>query len=486
MGRAAPLLGLAVLTLLYGFRYWSFYARPGSNATYPLGWWGWFDQSKYIESARALAALDFSSAHHWYPLGYAILGAPFVWLSSLHPFVLVDLVCLLACYGGFLAFCRRIGVGSCWAVAIFLGSVAGNTMIFIQWVVPWTTTPTSALIWLLLACVAAHVQGVPRPRLIGVLAACIPLVRPTEAVLVVPCLLVAVTAMPRRMPRDVLLMATGGLGPLLLYGLLHWRIYGLSPSDYMRYSGDIGFTLYDFGWKAYVVFIDPRAWFLDGRGLLWIAPYFAVALAGVLVAFAHGRPVVLLACMLVIHSVLYVSYRDLLPTGLWRYYNIHYWKWAMPGAAALAFITLRDLVRWRRATAFPLAPAAVLLALPLLCVKAHPVAVGADVPAKMLAYDGPVPPYGETYFGAMTMHDARGPLRAFIDIRTIPVPSGVRVFATSRDFAADPAWDSLPAGWTSSPTPTRYAVRYHLGLPCWLPAAHCFKVENKTLPATPW
>jgi hypothetical protein len=403
MERCAPLAGIIALTLLYICRYLTFFARPGMNSNHPLGWWDWFDQGRYIDSARALAALDFESSHHWYPLGYAVLGAPFVWLSPAHPFFLIDLVCLAACYGGFVAFCYPVGVGSIWPVLIFIGSVASSKMIFTQWVVPWTTTPTSALIWLLLASVAAHMQGTRRPSTIGLLAACIPLIRPTESVLVAPCILAAATVNIRRLPTEIFLMALGGLVPVLTYGLLHWRIYGLSPSDYMLSSSVIGFTLYDLGWKAYVIFIDPRSWFLDGQGLLWRAPYFALALGGLVVAWVHGRAVALLAVLLILHSLLYLSYRDMLPTGLWRYYNVHYWKWAMPGAGLLAFILVRDLLHWRRAPAFPLAPTALLLSLPLLCLKAEPVVATAGEPAKMLLYDGSVPSFTGTYFGLLAV-----------------------------------------------------------------------------------
>jgi hypothetical protein len=129
---------------------------------------------------------------------------------------------------------------------------------------------------------------------------------------------------------------------------------------------------------------------------------------------------------------------------------------------------------------------ALSLTVPLLCLKAVPVQATGDAPAKMLAYDGPPLPFQQTYFGLLKMHDASGPLRTFLDIKAVPVPSGVRVFALSRDFAADPEWDTLPFGWPSSPAPTRWAVRYRFGRPCWLPRAHCFKIGNNALPETPW
>jgi hypothetical protein len=40
-------------------------ARPGASSRFPLGWWGWWDQSQYLLSARALAHFDFASDQHW-------------------------------------------------------------------------------------------------------------------------------------------------------------------------------------------------------------------------------------------------------------------------------------------------------------------------------------------------------------------------------------------------------------------------------------
>ena len=74
----------------------------------------------------------------------------------------------------------------------------------------------------------------------------------------------------------------------------------------------------------------------------------------------------MLAVTLVIHSVLYLSYVDLLPTGFWRYLNVHYWTWAFPGFALLAVLLLRDLLSARFRLPAAAALAAVIL---LLCVR---------------------------------------------------------------------------------------------------------------------
>ncbi len=503
--------GAVVLVAWYLWCYLGDRSLPGNEPRYPLGWWGWWDQGKYIESARALAAGALAPDRHWYPLGYSLMGAPFTRWSQGHAMLPVNLASLLLCCAGFLAFARRVGVGRGWAAALFLVGAAGNRMLFEGWVVPWNTTPAAALIWLLLATAAGHMQGARRPFLIGLLAAAIPLVRPTELALAVPCVLAAIASDLWRPPargqpagggrpedgklrsrwlrdgrvRDLGLLALGGLLAVVPYGLLHWRIYGLEPSPYMAMSTGVGFTLHGFGWKAYTVLSDPRAWFLDGRGLLWRAPYAALAVAGLAVAWAHGRAAVLLAALTVVHSVLYLSYVDMLPTGLWRFSNAHYWQWALPGLALLAFLAGRDLLRWRRAPLFPLAPVAVAASLLLLCARVEPVEVAAGAPAKMLAYAGPPPGFDAAYFTELALRDSVGEMRGFGELRAIPVPGGMRVYALRRSFGDDPAWVVPPPGWAGDAAPVRYGMRWRLGVPCWTRLVACKKLGQSFLPREP-
>ena len=489
--------GAAALTAWYIWCLLGDRNLPGNDPQYPLGWWGWFDQGKYLDSAQSLMRGAMEPDRHWYPLGYSILAAPFTRWSRGHPFLPVNLGSLLLCYAGFLAFARRVGVGRGWAVVLFLLAAAGSRVLFEGWIVPWSTIPAAALIWLLLAATAAHVQGGRRPLLIGLLAAAIPLVRPTELLLAAPCVLAAAAAslwppVPpasdgharrRRLP-DLALLAAGALIVALPYALLHWRIYGLGPSPYMAMSTGLGFTLHDLGWKAYTLLLDPRDWFLEGRGLLWRAPWAALALAGLAVAWAHGRAAGLLAVLILLHALLYLSYVDLLPTGLWRFYNVHYWQWALPGLALLAFLAGRDLLRWRRAPLFPLAPLAVAASVPLLLLRPVPVEVPVGVPAKMLAYTGAVPGFIEAYFTELALQDSLGEMHGFGELRAIPVPGGMRVYALRRPFGDGPAWVTPPPGWPGG-TPVRYGIGWRLGVPCWTRLVACRRLGQSLLPHEP-
>ena len=507
-------VGAVVLVAYYLSCYLGDRYLPGNNPQVPLGWWSWWDQAKYLDSAQALSRGVLAPDRHWYPLGYPVLAAPFLQWSRGHPFLPVNLASLLLCMAAFLAFARRIGVGRGWAVVLFLLGTAGSRTLFEGWLVPWNTTPVAACLWLLLAATAAHMAGERRPLLIGMLAAAIPLLRPTEALLAAPCVLAAVAASlwPSRAQRghevrvgaavgpaegggapagparggrvrDLVLMAAGGLLLAAPYGLLHWRIYGLQTPPYLAMSAGIGFTLQDLGWKAYVLLVDPREWFLEGRGLLSLAPYAALAGAGLVVAWAHGRAAGLLAVLVGLHGVLYLSYVDLLPVGMWRFFNVHYWQWALPGLALLAFLVLRDLSRWRRAPGFPLAPLAVAATLPLLLLRPAPVEVPAGTPAKMLAYAGTPPTFEAAYLGAPALRDSAGDVRGLGALRALPVPGGMRVYALRRPFGDDPVWTAPPPGWTDAGPPVRYGIAWRLAVPCWTRLVACQRLMHSYLPS---
>ncbi len=486
--------GAVVLALFYTAHYLKHPALPGN--IYPLGWWGWFDQSKTLESAQALARFDFNPAHHWYPLGYSLLGAPFTLKLRMHPFFFVDLGCLLLAFAGFTTVARRVGFSSLWAVLIFLFATVGDGFLFSQWVIPWNTTPVAACLWLLLAAVAGVLDGSLRPVLparfaIGWLAGLVPLFRPTETLLVLPCLgaVLLHDARVRRLAvRPWIVTIAAGLLPILFCAVLHLRIYGPHPSEYMLNSRGIGFTLHDLGWKAYVILLDPRPWFLDGAGLLMRTPWLALGIAGLLPALLRGRFSALLAVMLVLHGALYLAYVDLLPVGLWRYNNVHYWTWAFPAYALLAVMLLRDLARPVVRSQRLIAVASLAGTAVLACLHLDPAPAEAGQPAKMLTFAGPDDGFAPLYFGALTVRDVSGELDNIRDMRAFPVPSGMRVIALARDFEGNERWEAghAPPGAIALAPARRWVVGVRLGRPCWLPGLRCAAAgPNDQLPPVP-
>jgi hypothetical protein len=451
----------------------------------------------YLRASQAFAAHDLDPAKHWYPAGYALLGAPFMRAMPMHPFYFVDLACLCAAFLGFAAVARRFGVGLYWSFALFLLPFADHRMLD-SWVAPWSSTPVAAMLWLLLALVGAKLAE-ERPRLwrvgmIGVLAALVAAFRPTDLVAAGCIVGVAlVHDLVRRQLRwqTLFALAAGGGAVLAAYVALYWSIYGWHLSGYMAVSRTLGFYFGNLGFKAYVLLIDPQSWFgFDAenwhQGLLLRAPWLVLGLAGFAVAPLCLRgPARWLAAALIVatvaHIVLYLSYTDLLATGIWRYWNIHYLKWLYPGMALLGLIALRELATGRRYIAF----ASVVAALLVTSVRIVPKPAAANEPYRMAEVIGPRHSWTEAYFELPTLQDSQGRLPTLQAVRATPLTNGLRVWAIRRDMSGPLSWapdagDGL--GPITGQRHFRAALRF--GWPCYLVPRSC-SVASATGVAAP-
>lgn len=195
-------------------------------------------------------------------------------------------------------------------------------------------------------------------------------------------------------------------------------------------------------------------------------PWMILGFAGILVAWRRGAVAVMLATMLVAHMALYISYVDLMPTGLWRFLNVHYFTWAMPGYALFAALLLRDLTRradWRWAAG------SLAFVLAISAIRLEPTSVGVGQAAKMIDIAGPVPPFMTTYMSRLPAHDDVGPLLNIQSIRAFPIATGTRVIGIRRWITGPLVWeDGTPAGMNAQGAQTRYSISLRWGWPRWL------------------
>lgn len=470
-------LGGLLLVLLYTVFYLRDPAAPGAqlDPCCVTGWIGWGDQGFYYRSARALAAGNFDPGQHWYPLGYALLGAPFVFLRN-HAFFFVDLASLLGAYAAFIVFAGRIRVSAFAAVLIFLLTSCADPVLFRQWVIPWNTTPTAAAIWALLAVSAAYLQGERHPFLLGILAAAVPIIRPTDGIISVICLgWVGIETLRRRQSaiRDGAAMAAGILLLILPYAALHLRIYGPNATTYMINSRYLGFTLHNPLFRAYILLIEPRQWYFAGQGLMRHMPWLLFGFAGMAVAWRRGSALALLSVCLAAYFALYLSYVDLLPTGLWRYLNVHYFKWTWAGFGLVGWLLVRDLFARRREAWVALA--AVFL---LSCIRVVPRLADPAEPAVAVDLRGAAATEANTTMDpTLAVQDSAGLLRSIATMRAFPLPegAGVRLIAVRRDFVGTVTWapgHELPM-LDDQPPQSHWAEQIGFGFPCWLAPRFC-------------
>jgi hypothetical protein len=195
----------------------------------------------------------------------------------------------------------------------------------------------------------------------------------------------------------------------------------------------------------------------------------------------------MLAAALLVHLLVFVSYVDLLPTGLWRFNNLHYFKWAIPGYALLGALLVRDLVRWRWAVPQVASAAALVLLAGLSLLRVAPVAVAADAPAKMLIFHGDAPGFDPSYFGDWAVRDAAGTQDNVTAVRGFPVPGGMRVIALRRPFVGEVTLEragGLPPGLAAA-VPERFGAAVVPGRPCWVPFSFCGRRPANTLMPPP-
>jgi hypothetical protein len=168
---------------------------------------------------------------------------------------------------------------------------------------------------------------------------CLAGIRPSDAAILAPCCAVFALIGMRGLARQrILLIAGAGCTGLLVgclpFALAHFATHGGSGGHYVSKSFNIGFDwrLLPLRWVTLV--LDPRPLLPEGMGLAEALPWIVPGFGGLLFLVAgHGRDSAawrFIAVSILLHWMLYLSYRDLQPYGLWRFNNVHYFKWTFP------------------------------------------------------------------------------------------------------------------------------------------------------------
>lgn len=514
-----PTFFFATIALLYAIGYLAHPALPGNNLQYPQGWWGWFDQGKYLLSAEAFYHFDFSAEKHFYPPLYPLIGAPFLHLLKSHPFWLVNLASLLTFAAVFVRVACRY-VSRRVAVLLFFLAVIVNLKILEDFVIPWTTTLSAALISIALygflrICEAEEKTGSAASQRIvltgfwmalagGLVAALRPVDGTIGGILWLGYLGKAwQLSRSGKLARGEVMrtfacgVAGMSVGPLLFFGF-NWIASGSPIGTYIQVNSANGFFPADIAEKFVSIFLNGYTLYLEPQsGIIRHDPWIALSLVGMVFILARGdwllRVLVVAIC---VQFALYLPYGDLLPTGVWRFHNIHYFKWTYPYLALFAWLLLAYLRQdWRagpRARRIAFGSAIGLLV--LLCtlqlridkvetrVTASMAAAPADAPPSrqfrfsvssgttdLIDITGLAGGFGEVYFGAHRLWADGRELRVVRDFRVLPAPWGIRVLfirplhADAVVFQPDSRLNFAPASLKADVGSYRFA----LGKPTW-------------------
>jgi len=459
----------------------------------------WFDQGKYLASASAFAHLNLDPHQHWYPFLYSLCLAPFVWLPALIAVAIPDCLCFLLAYAGYRRVFGEFSISRRGCAGLFLVGTVAYPVSGDSWIQPWTTTLSAALIWIALALAIRIVRTAdtdlartgPLCNGLGVAICLLPLCRPADAIMAIPIVLPVCAKLVRHRACWPLLgrMIAAGSAVIGLGGLLYLGIYGPHPSGYLKLSAVYGANFGALGMKSYLILIDPRPWYPYGYGVLALMPWLLPGLAGALVQIGFGQNRLIATMLLVtasVYAVVMLAYIDFLPSGLWKFGNVHYFKWFIPMLAGFAWLFIRDFARYRTASAVAL----IAVALPA-SVHIDAVPAGGDQPARLAVFPAIQAPFDDVYFARSGLVDRSGTQRAVYDFHPVPSDRGpVYAEPLRRDFAGDERWifPAASLSWPDNGAPAkaivlpgrfpllplaRYRAKVSVGWPCWLPPYGC-------------
>ncbi len=441
-------------------------------AKYPhfAGFWVGVDQQRYLDAAQAWAGFDLSPGRqHYLPL-YPLMAAPFVWLTPWQPFMLPDLACLLASLLLFVWIGRRLAPG--WpdgvAALCFVVAVMGSKLLLGLWIVPWSSTGAAPFQFaaLLLALRFGERPGAGRAAALGLCIAMIAGFRPSDAaVVLVACGGFAVWSLWARRRGAVFSGAAGlaafcGLAAgLLAIGALHWLVFGFSPGPYIAESAGIGFEWRLLPMRWVMLVVGPRPLLPEGSGMVAHLPWLIPGIAGLLLALvqARGRPVApafLTGAAVALHWALYLVYRDMHADGLWRFYNIHYFKWTFPFLVFWAAQCLHALSMPGRRRRALVALAVALLLFAWRPVLRKPLVMEASVRGQHIGLPRAprldeavrlpvVAGWTDIYFARTTLMVGGREYVTKRDTKLLPVPGGALLVAL-RKMPGGPATLDLP------------------------------------------
>lgn len=502
-------LVLGLGALVYCYFYLSYPALPGNNLEYPRGWWGWFDQGEYIKAAAAIVAGDFSPAKHAYPPLYPAMGSAFMGVLPVHPFFFFNLLSLLAFAYVFMAFATHY-VSQLEAFALLAISLYFNQVIILNFAIPWTTTGT-ALIYAI--TIYQLLQKSKQEKLGGGMAlesakafffsgvfSLLVILRPVDAgaaAVFYPAYLyfsfkslrgTAVRERNALLFAQTIALGAGLLIGLGLFGLFNLQVYGQVLGGYFKSTATAsGYFPLELQRKIFSLVFDSNTVFLEPNGsLITHFPWLVLSIVGVIAALVRGPAMLrVMAAAICLQFCLYAPYGDLLPNGVYRYYNIHYFKWMFPYLAFFGWL----IVRWvfndagiQRTKSVPVRALVILVAIAALLAPqfkakpASPIAleqIGSDNQISFSAngdgidfidFHGLAGGFNEIYLGDHHMLADGKPLSRVKEFRLLPAPWGVRVFFNRRVRAKeflltpDKGLNLAPGGLTMKASTYRFGL----------------------------
>lgn len=507
--------GACVCTLVvtYIFTYSNLPFAPAAADPLTGGWWGWWDQSQYLESARAFKGGNLDGEFHHYPPLYALMGAGLMSLGISAPFYVLNLISLSLFAVGFLVLALRY-VGVLAGAIILLVTTIGFEIIRTQWVIPWTSTLAAVLfVWafVFLDNLVRFSQRAPVWAVLAngfVFAALVGLIVPTRPVdaivLAIPSLTYAGITLFRafKSARMTSRLAYFASVPVALFalaipvGFFLWFngvAFSDSEASYFSSTQQSGIFFADIPEKLYSHLIASQDFYGENNAdwfsqIPWLLLLVLFAPAIFLSRLNWALKGIGLAAIL--QLCLYYAFSDILPTGTFRYFNIHYFKWMFPllGLAAAYWFRAYVFRNGKEELGRPVGAVATFVAAVFaVSLRTTPetlefrVEIRDDRHVSLTSEQqpqtvdfvdvlGPTGPWEDVYFPAENTIRVDGrELSVIRDYRMFAIPDGLRVLfirpvsASEIDVIFDP--DISVPDWLSTSDVQAVDLNFGLGLP---------------------
>lgn len=364
----AFITSMAIISISWLALYQAYDAAPLPLGTHTGdGWWGWFDQGQYLKITQQFAAGDFFNPEKYYPPLYPALPAIISNITgSTEAYLALDLTLCLAFFGG-LFFNFRAYLNpliSLSGVALMYGS---NSITYEQWLIPWTTNLSSTILIAISLLVSGELNnhhqqalGNWRTSTAFFLTAAMVWVRPFEIIPAsIMCLgLLALQikhalsgGQPFNSSRTAKRLIKSAIGPFItltgtitLYSLYNLRTFGSWEPNYSKTINSMGFSPWDLAFKFISLTTDSSSYGVSNGHLSHYLPFFIPL--GVLAIISLGFlafPQQILVSAAIINFASYLSFNDLVPTGLFTFNNVHYFTWSLAvisvaGVAAIKIV----------------------------------------------------------------------------------------------------------------------------------------------------
>lgn len=359
---------VVIAVVAYFTGYLLYPATPGIVNSDFMGWLDWSDQGMYLKSAKAIAHWKLSPETYVYPLGYPLLGAPFLkWLPR-HPFLIPDLFfsagIVLAFYASCQKFITRVESAALTLFLIILSAftstkaIAGGLVWSNSLIVPWNLIPVFFAAYLAVWLLVFNNANFHKLWIVSLAIALAFFARPPDVLFLGIIYLAGLVDLKssKEKVQGIMILVFPSLLVLVIVLISKWVIFHNFLSPYDVTGRNIGFNLYDLPFKFYLIFFDGSPIYgYQELMLLPQMPWLLLCAPGImlLAKYTHAKSWFLMAAI-VVCLVIYISFNAQAPSSTFNYAGYRYFMWVFPWLGLCAYLTLtRSFVgvgKWKTIT----------------------------------------------------------------------------------------------------------------------------------------